>query len=475
MARFHLSQSFSLPRAANLVPPLAGLLVASVIAFSSASPPSQYLSWTALIGFALQRLFAVSLSCVLTVAVLCVIVSSRSDLDQHQLFVRSSRAALWLVPLALLVRTNSAWTLAAVSIFAVLLTPSLRSAESRDLDLEHALLSSLRPDHLPLFAKFSLSISIAAAFCAESGALLFFAGHPMIGPALVGAACCAWAWRSVPGASSSTYPAQSQSLPIAILAVIFTVAALIPYLHGASGIGLGSSHQYTERVLPTVNASGPHRATQAFDDSSKTESEGNTGIVLWPDKQLHTKLVAPSPIDLASQPTFGRGVKPLVIPFDGVYWFFKSPDVRPPRTSRQAHASPDTVEIRSTDRRPLSVEAHDYLGSLINLDCCSRVQVAIRNADRYPETVSLELILVDTSQPHHASESLGQVMVKSTRPWRIYERPRPVDETLNFAIPSRSRLRHFDEISVIFRLDPARADAAAKIAIDHLVLIPRGL
>jgi hypothetical protein len=260
-----------------------------------------------------------------------------------------------------------------------------------------------------------------------------------------------------------------------VLAVIFTVAALIPYLHGASGFGLGSSHKYAARVLPADSAPHPHPVPQTLDDDSNDASEGNTGIVLWPDKPTHTKLIAPSPIDLTSQASFGRSTNPLVIPFDGVYWFFKSPDVRPPKTSRQAHASPDTVEIRSTDRRPLSIEAHDYLGSLINLDCCSRIQVAIRNADRYPETVSLELILVDTSQSHHASESLGEVMVKSTRPWRIYEHPIPVDEILNFSVPARSRLRHFDQISIVFRLDRARADAAARIAIDHLVLIPRGL
>ena len=107
------------------------------------------------------------------------------------------------------------------------------------------------------------------------------------------------------------------------------------------------------------------------------------------EKQLHTQLIAPTPIDLTNPPVLGPSSNPLLIPFDGVYWFFKSPDVRPPGTSRQAHASPETVDIRSTDGRPLSIEAHDYLGSLINVDCCSRIQIAVRNADRYPDTVSL--------------------------------------------------------------------------------------
>jgi hypothetical protein len=67
------------------------------------------------------------------------------------------------------------------------------------------------------------------------------------------------------------------------------------------------------------------------------------------------------------------------------------------------------------------------------------------------------------------------MLVKSTRPWRIYEHPQPVNETLTFPISTRASLRHFDELKIVFRLDRARADAAARIAIDHFVLIPRGM
>ncbi len=67
------------------------------------------------------------------------------------------------------------------------------------------------------------------------------------------------------------------------------------------------------------------------------------------------------------------------------------------------------------------------------------------------------------------------MLVKSTRPWKIYERPQPVGEMLNFQIPPHASLRHFDEVRIIFRLDRARAEAGARIAIDHFVLVPRGL
>jgi hypothetical protein len=67
------------------------------------------------------------------------------------------------------------------------------------------------------------------------------------------------------------------------------------------------------------------------------------------------------------------------------------------------------------------------------------------------------------------------MMVRSTRPWKISEQPKPVTETLNFLVPARRSLRRFDEMKIVFRLDRARADAGARIAIDHFVLVPRGL
>ena len=194
-----------------------------------------------------------------------------------------------------------------------------------------------------------------------------------------------------------------------------------------------------------------------------------------PNQLTHTKLVAPAPI-IANSPLTAHGAAtPLVIPFDGVYWFFKAPDVHPPRSSRQAHGSPEMLNIHSTDRRPLSMEAHDNLGSLIDLNCCSKIQIAIRNADPYSETISLELILIDSSLPGKPSQSLGRVTVKSKRTRNLYEEESSTRETLNFVIPANPAIRRFDEVKIVFRLDAFRADDGAKIAIDHLVLVPRGL
>lgn len=132
-------------------------------------------------------------------------------------------------------------------------------------------------------------------------------------------------------------------------------------------------------------------------------------------------------------------------------------------------------DIRSTDWRPLSMEAHQNLGTIIGLDSCGKIQVTIRNADRYPTSIALEVILVDTTTRGRPSQSLGRVDIVSHRKWKPDDRPRPIRETLNFPIPSNSAIRRFDEVTILFRLDGYRARATAEIGIDHFTLVPRGL
>jgi hypothetical protein len=268
----------------------------------------------------------------------------------------------------------------------------------------------------------------------------------------------------------------SRTLLIVSIAFIFTAAGLIPYLrltYGIRGLGIPNFARYAPSQGDRAGEEGRRKTLQG---SIAPPAEGDPGVVLLPVKQTHTKLIAPAPIVANALLKGQRSTKPLEIPFEGVYWFFRAPDDHPPRTSLQAHGSPEMLDIRSTDRRPLSMEAREDLGSTINLDCCSRIQVAIRNADRYPETVSLELVLINSTAPGKPSQSLGRTMVASTRPWNLYDKQAsPANETLTFVLPAKSSLRRFDEVRIVFRMNAARADTGPRIAIDRLVLIPRGL
>jgi hypothetical protein len=459
------------------LPIVAGLLVAATFAASVGWPPTHFLSWSQWLGEAAQRVLLVSLVCVITVSILFSIVSRKCSIESDRVVAQMSVASLWLAPLALFIRENSVWTLAIAAVFTVVVTRSLLPVLRRPDSSADSFILSLHSDDPPPSLRLMPPISAAAALCVQMGALMAFAGYTFAAAGLVGAGFSTWTWsweRYTPSQDwqrSSPLPFQSRRLLALALAILFTAAGLFPFLRRRGGFGGGSgkfgAYSAGQR-RPPLHVTTP-------EDSARADSEGNSGIVLFPAKQLVTKLVVPPPASESLSLTNFRNADPLVIPFDGVYWFFKTPDLQPPRTSRQAHASPETVEIRSTDRRPLSIEAHDHLGQLIDVTCCSRIQIAIRNADRYPETVSLELILVNTSLPNRPSQSLGRMMVRSTRPWSLYEKQSPISETLNFAIPQSRSFRRFDEMKIVFRLDRARADAGAKIAIDHFVLVPRGL
>ena len=133
------------------------------------------------------------------------------------------------------------------------------------------------------------------------------------------------------------------------------------------------------------------------------------------------------------------------------------------------------IETMTSWRKPTESENNpgNHSGCVVQVVVCR--QAAIRNAGRYPETVSLELILTNLILPGKPSQSLGSIMVKSTRPWQLYGVRPPVAETFVFKVPANSAIRRFDEGTIVFRLDTVRAELGAKIAIERLVPVPRGL
>jgi hypothetical protein len=88
------------------------------------------------------------------------------------------------------------------------------------------------------------------------------------------------------------------------------------------------------------------------------------------------------------------------------------------------------------------------------VQCCSQIQLVIRNTDQFPGTVSLELILLDSAIPM----SLGSIA--------------PAGQVVTYRIPQVLVLRKFDELKVVFHRDRIRADKSAKIAIERFILVP---
>ena len=92
-----------------------------------------------------------------------------------------------------------------------------------------------------------------------------------------------------------------------------------------------------------------------------------------------------------------------------------------------------------------------------------------------PERLRSAVILTNTTLPGKPSVFLGRSPVVSSHAIQFsINRPR-VSEVLDFRVPENSKLRQFNQITVLFQPDPERALAGAKIAIQEFVLVPRGL
>jgi hypothetical protein len=204
--------------------------------------------------------------------------------------------------------------------------------------------------------------------------------------------------------------------------------------------------------------------------------ESYAGMILRPKTKERVIFVPPLPkqriFDLNRNT---QRVEPLTIPFSGIYWFFRSSDGGLPADSIESRGDPSSISFRTTDLTPLSMEARQNFGSLIDLSCCKAIQVTISNGDRRPNTVSLELILVNTTLREQPRQSLGKAPVNSSLHWRPADERTPVVEVLNFAMPAHPGIEKFDEVVIRFELSSPRQVWSAKIGIDHLRFLPRGI
>ncbi|HXA51047.1 MAG TPA: hypothetical protein VNV86_12110, partial [Candidatus Acidoferrum sp.] len=263
-----------------------------------------------------------------------------------------------------------------------------------------------------------------------------------------------------------------------VLAIGLTVGGMLPgMLHGGgSGLGFGEGNGNGGNATAASPASKPEGAGTSdrpdlskFPDAGAAEG-GFPGVILWPEIKPYATLIAPM-----TQRADGLGTveaKPMVIPFSGEYWMFRWPFAKPPRTSYFQRGSPANLSFKTTDHRSLQMEARHQLEQSIALDCCSRIQLAIRNADRFPNTIAIELVLIDNEHSGLPPLSLGHELVASVPDLR-HEPVKAVNETLSFAVPNAAPIAAFNEFKIVFQRDRRRADQSAKVAVDRFVLIPR--
>lgn len=305
--------------------------------------------------------------------------------------------------------------------------------------------------------------ALLASFCIQTAVLAGYIHYPAVSATLWVAAGVVII-QSVKAAGGGVRRRTRRRLRDA-LATIILVGGLLRFVVFVFPSGTGDRYRPPDPDTPSANPEANDGGASTADNSGD-----HTGVILLPEREQHTTLVPPLP-SMTSNLFDSKHPNPITIPFYGAYWFFKLPDTKPPPDSYTTHGTPVELTFFAPDSRPLIMEAHQDLGKLINLACCREIRIEIENADRYPGTVSMELVLVNSKQGQKAEVSLGSAPVTSA----------PGDpgtaskETLTFPIPPHTTISQFDELTIRFPRQKQRNNRSAKIAIKRFVLVPRGL
>jgi hypothetical protein len=286
-------------------------------------------------------------------------------------------------------------------------------------------------------------------------------------------AFCAFliAWKLTLAPEAAQAGSRANTRAARRLAMVVPAAVLVTLFALLFGV---ASRNLTEAASARANANA--QATDANQQSASpeqnaaTEISGYQSIILWPvpeKKQILPPLPAQTSL-LAPGTT-----KPLVIRFDGPYWYFQPPGKRPSPTAHQAQGTPLAIDIHANNFISLIMEAHQTLGSPIPLARCREIQVDIQNRDNHQGVINLALLLTDAASPGRPQLYLGQQPVVSSQPGNFTVKSSPAGETLRFPIPSPAKIRKFDEITVMFFPDGANYDQGPKVAIQQFELIPR--
>ena len=317
-----------------------------------------------------------------------------------------------------------------------------------------------------------LASAFAVALGAETSIVALGLGAPRLAATLLCASAAALTLLHLAsGARSPTQPAGWRKTLIQVTLVLILVLGLRAGGRFAAGSQSRFDPDPKTRLRPKEFVTALYEPPPGSIGTSGVADRGYPGVILWPEvKTTQKALIAPArswvPSPLAPVPR-----SPFSIPFSGQYWMFKPPQMGPPRDSYFRRSSPLALSFSTTDQRPLSMEAVQKLDHALDVACCRAIQLAIENADRYPGTIALELLLIDTQAPGQPVQSLGKRDVLSRPGIKPLDLSAiPVTEVLDFPVPRESMIHQFDAIQVLFHRAFIRIDRSAKISIASFTL-----
>ena len=178
----------------------------------------------------------------------------------------------------------------------------------------------------------------------------------------------------------------------------------------------------------------------------------------------------------AKRPSFRGGLgKPVLIPFDGPYWYFQPPLNAPDDMAHVAHGRAMEVDVHSADEDTLLMEAHQVLTSAVDMSCCREIDLSVTNGDTRPGPITAVLVLRDLNGwPVVKRVVLAPQTLTSSQMASSYGRG-PVDEVLRFPLDATAKsqgLVRFDDITVMFVPQGIRRYSGTKVEVRSFTLVP---
>ena len=457
--------------------PLLGslLLTGAVACLFCTLPARPTLTWLSLLGYALFYVLMAAAVHAFAVWAVCRVFREHIEIPFRPLILGFWMSPAWLPLLVLLIKEHSvgaAFVPPLISVFAVLFLMRWRSSVEKQASAPLQIADTLSLFQLQEPPSLLRSVLPAAltSIALEAGAIVLLLGYTLSAGALFTLCAVLLLWalpiksRTDEGARRTRVSKRSLVIG-SLLVFLLTGVALIPFLRpGPFTEGL----QRLKGLLriPQVDTPGSPSKTTA-----KNQTYGGySGFILILPPKPREKTVPPAPLNQTSFSSVRT--TPTIIPFDGAYWYFKAPDHRPRANARVVHGEPTKVNIHSTDLQALKMEAHQYLGTPIEMSCCRVLRLAIQNADDRAGEISIEVLLQDTAGKESFTQSLGTLVVPSSKSGHSILGRAPVEETLDYPIPTGVHGRQFDEITVAIKPSWERMLAGAHIAVQHFELVP---
>jgi hypothetical protein len=443
-----------------------GFAAALVIAYVACRPPQSHtLSWTA--RFLISTLYLL-LVCLAGTAGTWIALPGESRKHFRRLTLWGARGWVFLPAVMIFLRQRSL----EAPLLAAIAAATMATYLARFIDPPPNPLTKNAEQHEEVEKLFTTQISIGPTSWIPFGISLFLYGtltsaangKLALATLLFAAAIFLLVPQLIAAAQKMTAQAEEakkRTHPYALLAIAFCFVFV--------GLSASAGHSNFDMNPRAFHIQESAQASPIpSKHSSGASSAGYRTIVLWPIQKK--KKVIPSPPQNI-QASSRHSSKPWVIPFYGPYLYFKTiGETSGPRTDI-AHGDSLKVNVRSTDREPLLMEAHQTLPDPVDMDCCREIQLVLKN-DPSLGASEVGLSLTDSHSPGKITQNLGikYIGLDSTAQ-RVGDGPFS-EETLSFPIPKSAKIKKFDQITVILFPDPKHLTAGRKVAVERFIMIP---